>query len=140
MVNFMVYVAANCVNKIIKLALDGILEEVCGILSGKKIADDIYITEIYPVENVKHSEKSFFMNISEQFSASKDMRSKGLILLGNYHSHPKNTAIPSETDMKFAYSNDAIYLIISLLNRRKPDIKVYKIINNTYIEEELLLI
>lgn len=54
------------------------------------------------------------MNPKDQLNAVKDMRAKGYVPLGNFHSHPESPSRPSEEDKRLAYDKDASYMIISL--------------------------
>jgi proteasome lid subunit RPN8/RPN11 len=72
----------------------------------------------------------------QDFSAAKkDIRNNGLVLQVVYHSHPHDPARPSITDIKIATDYEEIwpkinlpipaYLIISLMEKSKPDIRGY---------------
>mgnify|MGYP000662327846 FL=1 len=56
------------------------------------------------------------MNPKDQLNAVKDMRAKGYVPLGNFHSHPESPSRPSEEDKRLAYDKDASYMIISLMD------------------------
>jgi proteasome lid subunit RPN8/RPN11 len=67
------------------------------------------------------------MDPKEQFAVVKDLRAKGLAMLGIYHSHPETPARPSEEDIKLALTPDVSYLIISLVDMDNPVVKSFKI-------------
>jgi proteasome lid subunit RPN8/RPN11 len=100
--------------------------ECCGLLAGK----DGRVTEIYKMTNTQHSPVNYLMDPREQFVAFKEMRKKGLELLAIYHSHPHTQAYPSQTDVRLAYYPEAVYIILSLQDRKKPVVNAYRISNS----------
>jgi proteasome lid subunit RPN8/RPN11 len=83
----------------------------------------------------ERAEIAFVMDMQDFSAAKKDIRSKGLELQVVYHSHPHDPARPSVTDIKIASDYEEIwpkinlaipaYLLISLMDKRKPDIRTY---------------
>ena len=71
-------------------------EEMCGLLGGEEKEGVRIVKEIYVLENQDHSREHFTMKPEDQLKAIKDMRKKGLVPLGNFHSHPETPARPSE--------------------------------------------
>lgn len=96
--------------------------EACGYLA----AQDGIITSLYALTNVDQSNEHFSFEPREQFSALKDVRAKDLEICAVYHSHPRSPARPSTEDIKLAFDQDKIYVIVSLANGQE-DIKAYKI-------------
>jgi proteasome lid subunit RPN8/RPN11 len=126
-------------NKIVEVAKNGRPEEICGLLGGEINGNDKVAKEIYFLENIDHSNEHFSMNPKEQLEAVKDMRSKGLVPLGNFHSHPESPSRPSEEDKRLAYDKNASYLILSLMDIYQPVLKSFHIENGVSTEEELIL-
>ena len=54
------------------------------------------VSAIYRMTDTDASNEHFMMAPREQFSAVKDLRTKGLAMLGVFHSHPESPARPSE--------------------------------------------
>ena len=77
------------------------------------------------------------MNPKDQLDAVKDMRAKGLVPLGNFHSHPESPSRPSEEDKRLAYDREASYMIISLMDIENPVLKSFRIVDNVSTEEEI---
>lgn len=112
-------------------------EEICGLLGGE-IQDGVkLIRKIYFLENTEHSDKHYSVNPKEQLDAVRDMRKLELIPIGNFHSHPQSSSMPSEEDMRLAYDHDMTYLILSPLN--KPYLRAFCIDNGQFIGEELII-
>jgi proteasome lid subunit RPN8/RPN11 len=120
--------------------------ECCGLLAGTNgkvvrqyrikntIADDARAIQVFHEADVKQlghlpettrAEVAYFMDPKEMLAAFKDMRHRELELLVIYHSHTHSPAYPSSTDVGLAYYPDAAYLIVSLEDKRKPDLRAY---------------
>ncbi len=109
--------------------------EACGILAGNGKT----IKKIYRMTNTDKSSITFFMDPREQFAAVRDMRSSGMEMAAIYHSHPHSQAHPSERDIELAFYPDVIYIIVSLQNIFKPDLKAFWI-KEGKVEEAFLKI
>ena len=122
---------------ILDTAKKGRPEEICGLIGGIKNGDEREVKEIYVLENIDHSNEHFTMNPKDQLNAVKDMRAKGYVPLGNFHSHPESPSRPSEEDKRLAYDKDASYMIISLMDIENPVLKSFRIVDNVSKEEEI---
>ncbi len=120
--------------------------ECCGLLAGKNgrvlahypitntIARDQRAVQVFQEANVKQlgelsettrAEVAYFMDPKELLAAFKDIRQRDLELSVIYHSHTHSPAYPSQTDIGLAYYPEAAYLIISLENKAKPDLRAF---------------
>jgi proteasome lid subunit RPN8/RPN11 len=97
--------------------------ETCGILAGKEGT----IEKIYEMTNIEPSPVSYLMDPKEQFLAMKEMRTEGNRMIAIYHSHPQSPAYPSSKDVSLAFYPDAVYVIVSLIDRNKPEIRAFEI-------------
>lgn len=104
----------NDYEKLLAHCRAGLPDEACGLLAGFVHGEVKTVEEVYLLTNVDHSREHFSMDPNEQFAAVKDARSKGLTMLGNFHSHPESPSRPSEEDKRLAYDSKAEYLILSL--------------------------
>lgn len=119
--------------EIVRCAKEALPHEVCGILAGKEGA----VEKIYPMKNVSDTpELCYFMDAQEQLKVMKEIRTLGLEMLSIYHSHPGSKAYPSPRDVELAFYPEAMYLIVSLENADRPELKGFKIIDGK-IKEEL---
>lgn len=100
--------------------------EACGILAGAGSR----VTHVYPMTNAEPSPVSYFMEPKEQFRVMKELRKECLAMLAIFHSHPQSPAYPSAKDVSLAFYDDAVYVIISLMNQDDPVIKAYTIIEH----------
>ena len=128
----------NDLKKIIDHCNAGYPDEACGILAGK----DGRVERVYCMRNARPGPASYEMDPEEQFRAMKDIRQAGLELLGTFHSHPGGHACPSGIDVERAYwpgtlfpnYPGAVYVIVSLIDRRDPVVKGYLIDSGTVSE------
>jgi len=108
---------------IVKQALDEAPLECCGFLGGR----DGIAEEIYPLTNVERSPVLYRADSAEMFRAIRDMEERDLELTAIYHSHTRSPAYPSSTDVAQAYYPDAVYLIVSLRDRDRPELRGFTI-------------
>src|SRR5262245_17690368 len=97
--------------------------------------DEAKVQHLSRLSPEERAEIAFIMDAQEMFHAVKDMRKNGLTLQVVYHSHPHDPARPSVTDIKIATDYEEIwpkinlsvpaYLLISLMEKSKPDIRGY---------------
>lgn len=113
--------------------------EACGLLGGLWEDDKKTVKEVYFLTNADKSEEHFSMKSEEQFAAVKDMRQKGISLLGNFHSHPATPSRPSEEDKRLAYDTKASYLILSLAEET-PVLNSFKIDGEKNVAKEDIII
>ena len=120
--------------------------ECCGLLAGKDgrilahypitntIARDQRAIHVFQDANVKRldelsattrAEVAYFMDPKELLAAFKDIRQRDLELSVIYHSHTRSPAYPSQTDIGLAYYPETAYLIISLENKARPDLRAF---------------
>lgn len=97
--------------------------EACGLLAG----EDRRATKCYELTNADNSPEHFSMIPSEQFSAVRDMRSRGLRMLAIWHSHPESPARMSEEDLRLAFTPDVTHVILSLAGQAGPEIRGYQL-------------
>ena len=110
-------------------------KEACGLLAG---ANGI-TQQLYAMTNVEESPISYAMDPREQLRAEKRMRQEGQRLVGIYHSHTASAAYPSSVDVSLAISPDVSYVLVSLRDRRHPEIKSYRI-DGTKVQPEALIV
>ena len=125
--------------KIIAHAKANLPEEACGLIAGSKDGDIKKIEKVYLLTNIDHTNEHFSMDPREQLAAVKDMRSNGLTMLGNWHSHPESPSRPSEEDKRLAYDSKASYMILSLMDRENPVLNSFRIEGSNAEKENLII-
>jgi [CysO sulfur-carrier protein]-S-L-cysteine hydrolase len=103
--------------------------------------DPAKVAHLERLSPAERAEIAFVMDMQDFSAAKKDIRNKGLDLQVVYHSHPHDPARPSITDIKIATDYEEIwpkinlpipaYLLISLMEKSKPDIRLYWIKDGT---------
>lgn len=102
-------------------------QEACGLLAGK----EEHVMKCYVLTNADHSAQHFRLLPAEQFAAVKNMRETGLRMLAIWHSHPLTPARMSAEDLKLAFTPDVAYVIVSLADSEKPNIRAYQVNGET---------
>ena len=133
----MILIGKNDVDLMIEHARQKLPEEACGLVAGTMRGKEKDIKKIYLLTNTEHSDEHFFIDPKEHLDAVRDMRKRGFMPLGNWHSHPKSPSEPSEEDKKLAYDSKASYMILSLMNPEKPVLRSFRIENHVSKKEEL---
>jgi len=135
----MITIKKSDYDKILQHATENLPEEACGLIAGK-IDDDgtKHIEEVYLLENTDHSNEHFNISPQDQLKAIKDMRTRGLSPLGNWHSHPESPSRPSEEDKRLFFDSKARYLILSLMERDSPVLNAFIVENHTEVSKDPL--
>lgn len=97
--------------------------------------DDDKVAHLERLSPEERAEIAFVMDMGDFSAAKKDIRKNGLDLQVVYHSHPKDPARPSYTDIKIATDYEEIwerinlpvpaYLLVSLMHSPAADIRTY---------------
>lgn len=75
--------------------------ECCGLLVGRRTGTEFEVLETVPAENVKRSPTLFEMDPEFVHAVLSRAESKGLTIVGFYHSHPGVGAYVSGKDAEF---------------------------------------
>lgn len=119
--------------QIIRQCVRELPNEACGILAGKAAE----VEQVYEMTNADKSPATYFMDAKEQLQAMKEIRNLNLEMIGIYHSHVASQAYPSHHDVEMAFYPEAAYVIISLKDKKNPQIRSFKIIEGKIKEEEV---
>lgn len=135
----MIKLSKSDYEKILAHAESELPNEACGLIGGVIENGNKIIKQVYLLTNIDHSNEHFSLDPKEQLLAVKDMRVKGIVPLGNWHSHPESPSRPSEEDKRLAYDPKASYMILSLMERDKPVLNSFKIEGSNSEKEELVI-
>ncbi len=116
-------------------ALEEDPNECCGILIGKGEEAN----KLHRVVNVDKSPYRYRMDPLGQLEADKDADKNGWEFVAFYHSHTHSPAYPSSTDVRMAVDNGWLnvkYVLISLMDKTNPIVKVFRITSEGKIIEE----
>ena len=109
--------------------------EACGLLGGI----DGRATGFYNLANTDASGEHYSMRPEEQFAAIRDMRGTGARMLAIWHSHPATPARMSDEDLRLAYTPDVVYVILSLADGSRPDIRGFVLSEGVPTEVDLAI-
>ncbi|MDP9021464.1 MAG: M67 family metallopeptidase [Actinomycetota bacterium] len=109
--------------------------EVCGLLG---IRPDGQL-EHFPVTNAERSMTYYVMDGRELLRAMREIEDNGWGLV-IYHSHTHTRAYPSRTDVELAAYSEAIYLIVSLQDRDRPEMRAFHIVDGEITEVDIDLV
>lgn len=132
----MLTISQQLVDEMIAHARATAPEEACGLLAGRGSA----VRRLYRITNDDHSPTRYFMNPRELLRTFKDMRNEALEHLAIYHSHTHTAAYPSATDVRLAYYPDVVYLIVSLQDQERSQLKGYRIQEGRITEEPFAIL
>jgi [CysO sulfur-carrier protein]-S-L-cysteine hydrolase len=107
--------------------------EACGLLAGR----DGVPSKFLAMSNLDASPVSYRLDAREQLQAFERIEDEGLELVGIVHTHTHSEPYPSETDVNLAFYPDAAYLIMSLTDRDRPELRAFRIVDEAITEEEL---
>lgn len=114
--------------------------ECCGFMLGKRAGDDIHVAEILAAENQRTDSlhNRYAISPKEYLQAEKLADSRGLELVGFYHSHPDHPAIPSQFDLDHAWPN-LIYAIAAIRQGRAEAFKAYTLTDDRNAFREIAM-
>jgi len=104
--------------------------ECCGVLIGQQGVFE----RVIPVTSIHPAPDFYFMSPEEQVEIFTELGNNSESFLGIYHSHPKGPSDPSSMDISLAFHPDAIYFIVSLKNKKHPEVRAFRIEKKTVTE------
>ena len=137
-------------------------EECCGIILGYLTSEGKTVVEVMPTENAWNAETAAELPGDDTLDYSKRQRyaiapqvmlqaqkqardwakptaegNRKLNIIGIYHSHTDNPAIPSEYDRQLAWQEYS-YIIVSVQNGKAGDIKSWSLDDNHQFQQEVI--
>jgi proteasome lid subunit RPN8/RPN11 len=102
--------------------------ECCGLLLG---APGV-VEEAVRARNLRRSRTSYLVDPADHFALIRRARKEGRTIVGAYHSHPRSPAVPSPVDLREAQFPDFLYVIVSLVDSRAPDVRGYRLTREAF--------
>lgn len=115
--------AADVLEAMISHARADAPNECCGLLVGTPTRLD----ESVPARNVFASPTRYRVDPAQHFALLRRVRRTGRAVIGAYHSHLLTPARPSPRDVAEAHDPDLLYVIVSLRDAGRPDVRGYRI-------------
>ena len=108
--------------------------EVCGLLGVKPDGSCVH----FPIDNAERSMTYYVMEPKQLLRAMREIEDEGWGL-AIYHSHTHTQAYPSATDIRLAAYPEATYLIVTLQDRDRPDVRAFTIIDGEVSEKRVVV-
>jgi proteasome lid subunit RPN8/RPN11 len=109
-------------SQMITLAQQHAPHECCGLLGGLAEA----ATTLIPVPNASvYPEISYVMDEQRMVESILMLRRQGLDVVGIYHSHPHEAAVPSAADIASATWTDAAYVIVGWAASAQREVRAW---------------
>ncbi len=130
-------IPAEIRDAMVQHALEEDPNECCGILAG---AGGIVIQH-YRITNTERSPYRYSMDGRELNQILRELDDNGWEMQVIYHSHTHSPAYPSDTDVRLAANwPDPYYLLVSLMDRQSPDVRLFTIWDGTVTEEPVVIV
>ncbi|MSP78232.1 MAG: M67 family peptidase [Dehalococcoidia bacterium] len=114
-------------------ALEDDPDECCGIIAGR----DGRATKFYRMTNMEHSPYRYSLDPKEHFKVNREIEDSGWEVMVIYHSHTHTEAYPSKTDVRLASYPEAFYILVSLMDKKAPVVRAYRIGEEQILPETL---
>lgn len=116
--------------------------ECCGLMLGRFADGRKRVLENYAISNAREEEAKrnrFLIRPEELLRGEKYARDKGLDVVGFYHSHPDDRAVPSQYDLEHAWPTYS-YIVVSVENGRAVDLRSWEMEadRSRFDEEEIV--
>jgi proteasome lid subunit RPN8/RPN11 len=121
------------VDEIVAHARDELPNECCGLIA----AENGRAVKLFRTANAEASPVRYGLDPREQYKIMVEIERSGWMLGAIYHSHTRSPAYPSQTDVNLAFYPEALYLIVSLEDADRPDLRAYRIVDGKIEEVEL---
>jgi len=103
--------------------------ECCGLMLGRFESNGHKIVvETYPISNAREEEAKrnrFLIRPEELMRGEKYARAQGLDVVGFYHSHPDERAVPSKYDLDHAWPTYS-YIVVSVEKGQAVDLRSWE--------------
>ena len=116
--------------------------ECCGLMLGRFKDGGKKVIETYPISNAREEEAKrnrFLIRPEELMRGEKYAREKHLDVVGFYHSHPDDRAVPSQYDLEHAWPTYS-YIVVSVEKGRAVDLRSWEMQSDRsrFNQEEIL--
>lgn len=109
--------------------------EACGLLAVDDLGEPIMA---YCLTNVDASRSSFTVDPTEHYQAIRHAERNGWQIGGVFHSHPRSSAVPSNTDVERALDPKWLYVIVGRVHHSEPEIRGFRVVDGSVTEVEMV--
>lgn len=116
--------------------------ECCGLLIGKFGTGEKVVGETYPISNAREEaakRNRFLIRPEELMRGEKHARDQNLDVVGFYHSHPDDRAVPSLYDLEHAWPSYS-YIVVAVEKGEAREVKSWEMESDRsrFVEEEIV--
>ena len=116
--------------------------ECCGLMLGRFADGRKQVVETYAISNAREEDAKrnrFLIRPEELMRGEKYARDQVLDVVGFYHSHPDDVAVPSQYDLEHAWPTYS-YIVTSVEKGRAVDLRSWEMEadRSRFIEEKVL--
>lgn len=129
----MVTFPAALVDQMVEHARRELPNEACGLIAG---ADGTPV-KVFTMRNADESPVTYRLDAKEQLAVFDEMEREGWDLFAIFHSHTHTPAFPSPTDLRQAFYPEAYYVLVSLEDGERPDVRAFRIVEGRITEHDL---
>jgi proteasome lid subunit RPN8/RPN11 len=109
--------------------------EACGLIGGV----DGRAMRLYRLTNVDPDPvMRYNADPKELKRATDDIYANDWDVVAIYHSHTHSPAFPSPTDVERAFYPEASYVLVSLMDRQRPDLRAFRIVGGRVSEIQVV--
>lgn len=107
----LLHINSSAASEIGSIAINQFPKECCGFFWGDK--NDICLAKAVENSSIDNKNESFKISYADYLSAEEFAEKNNVSLLGVFHSHPNQPAVPSREDLDFAMPN-FVNIIVSV--------------------------
>lgn len=124
--------------RIERWAAAGYPHEACGVLLGHKLDSHVFVTDVRRARNlnVERANDRYELDPVDLLAAEEDAQSRGLDVVGIWHSHPDHPAEPSEFDRATAWEGWS-YVIVSVSSDGPRALRSFRLAEGAFVDEEI---
>ena len=116
--------------------------ECCGLMLGRFEPGHKVVVETYPISNAREEEAKrnrFLIRPEELMRGERYAREQGLDVVGFYHSHPDDRAVPSQYDLEHAWPTYS-YIVVAVEKGQAADLRSWQMKpdRSQFEEEEIV--
>lgn len=128
-------ISSELLDELIAHAREEAPNECCGMVG---VVDGRART-VYRAENAEASPLRYSLHPQEQLRIMNAIEDAGEELGAIYHSHTRSPPYPSQTDVNLAFYPDAAYVIVSVTEPDRPEVRAFTIRDGDIDERELVV-
>ena len=118
--------------------------ECCGLMLGRFAEGRKVVAQTYPISNAREEEAKrnrFLIRPEELMRGEKYARENGFDVVGFYHSHPDDRAVPSQYDLEHAWPTYS-YIVVSVEKGQAVDLRSWEMESDRsrFNEEEIAIV